>query len=150
LFYELKIGIINCMKKIIIVCLFFFIIIQFGYADIHSNIDNERQKCLDTNFKTDFQMAQCNYIAIEQYNTEINILLQNLKNELVKSQYLALNKSQKQWEKYIESDNILLKNTLESNLYFEPYLIGSSIKFQNYRQRYQELSDLYECLKKYK
>ena len=138
------------MKRFFIISLFIFITTKCAYADIQYKIDNETQKCLETNYKNDFQMAQCNYSAIKNYNNEINVLLQSLKKELTKSQYYKLKKSQNKWIKYIKRDNAMLENTLELKLYYEPYLVSSSIKLQNYKQRYQELADLYKYVIMYK
>ena len=137
------------MKKSLIFIFLFFIIFQTANADIVLDIDKERQYCLDTNFQSDYQMAQCNYKAIEKYNSEIKILLKKLKIKLTKEQYSNLIKSQSKWESFIKSDNLLLNNTLENKLYFEPYLISSNIKFQNYKQHYEELVNLYEYIKEF-
>jgi len=135
------------MKIFFLTSLILIIAAPYCYAEISQYIDNEKQKCLDTNFQSDYTMAQCNYDAILKYNNEMQKLMQKLKKILTKAQYSALTASQYQWELYIKNDNKLLANTLESKFYFEPYLISSEIKFQNYKQRYQELSDIYKYLK---
>ena len=63
-------------------------------------------------------------------------------NSLLKHIYLT--DSQNKWNTFIKNDNALLANTLENKFYFEPYLISSNIKFENYKQRCQELLNLYE------
>lgn len=135
------------MKNIFFIFFILIYSIQFSYADTIENIDRERQKCFDTNFQSDYTMAQCNYIAIENYNNEIQKLLKNLKKTLTKSQYKSFLISQKYWDAFIKYDNMLLENTLETKFYFEPYLISSNIKYKNYKQRCQELNELYEYLK---
>ena len=137
------------MKKFLLLIFLFFIAFQTVNADIILDIDKERQICLDTNFQSDYIMAQCNHKAIEKYNAEINILLKKIETKLTKEQYSDLIKSQSKWESFIKSDNLLLNNTLENKLYFEPYLISSNIKFQNYKQRYEELSIIYEYIKEF-
>ena len=117
---------------------------EYNMQNIIINIDKELQNCLETNFQSDYTMAQCNYAAIEKYNSEIQKSLKNLKKTLTKSQYKLLLISQKHWNTFIKNDNTLLANTLENKFYFEPYLMSSNIKFENYKQRYQELLNLYE------
>ena len=135
------------MKKFFVVFYVFIFNLNYGYANIVENIDKERQNCFEINFQSDYTMAQCNYAAIEKYNSEIQKSLKNLKKTLTKSQYKLLLISQKHWNTFIKNDNTLLANTLENKFYFEPYLISSNIKFENYKQRCQELNDFYEYLK---
>lgn len=136
------------MKKCILIFLIFIFNLQYGYTSSIENIDKERQNCFEINFQSDYTMAQCNYAAIEKYDSEIQKSLKNLKKTLTKSQYKLLLISQKQWNEFIKNDNALLANTLENKFYFEPYLISSNIKFENYKQRCQELNDLYQYINK--
>ena len=135
------------MKKFLAIFYVFIFNLNYGYADIVENIDKERQNCFEINFQSDYTMTQCNYVAIEKYDNEIQKLLKNLKKTLTKSQYKLLLMSQKYWDTFIKNDNTLLENTLENKFYFEPNLISSNIKFENYKQHCQELNDLYEYLK---
>ena len=132
------------IRKSIFILIIYLIIIQNCFANQENIIDTERQNCLDTNFQSDYSMAQCNYKAIEKYNNEIQELLKKLKNSLTKSQYYKLKKSQNQWDKYTEKNNALFESTLENKSYFEPYLLSSGIKFESYKQRYNELFIIYE------
>ena len=136
------------MKKFIII---FFIVLfnsNYGYTHIVENVEKDRQKCFEANSQSDYTMAKCNYKAIEMYNNEITKLLKNFRTILTKSQYKLLINSQNHWKQFVKNDNALLENTLETKFYFEPYLIGANIKFENYKQRYQELFDLYEYFEK--
>jgi len=135
------------MKKFLIIFYIFILNLNYCYAEIVENINKNRQKCFELNFQSDYTMAQCNYNAIEIYNNEITKLLKNFRTILTKSQYKLLINSQNHWKQFVKNDNALLENTLETKFYFEPYLISSNIKFENYKQRYQELIDLYEYIK---
>ncbi|MCD7879535.1 MAG: hypothetical protein LUG16_06340, partial [Candidatus Gastranaerophilales bacterium] len=80
------------------------------------------------------------------YNIEIKTLLEEIKAILPESKYSILLNSQTTWSNFIESDNLSLDTILESEIYFEPYLISSGIKYQNKKHRYEELITLYKYL----
>lgn len=134
------------MKKFIILFLILISINHYSFANIIDEIENERLYCLNTNFQSDYVMAQCNYKAIDSYDKEIKAELKLLKKILNKDQYKLLLDTNLSWNTYINNDNLLIKNIFESKKHSEPYLISSGIQCQNKKQYLEELIIIYQYL----
>ena len=65
-------------------------------------IEDEVQKCIDTNFTSDYTVAQCVINGINKYNIEINKTVNAAKNYLSKAQYEQFLNNQKKWEKSVK------------------------------------------------
>ena len=120
--------------------------IDFSKADFASQdelkkIDNDIQKCLDTNYETDYDMMQCSLKGIEKYKIEINRSLEAAKYLISKKQYHLLLNSQKEWEKYRQKEDKFLKEAYEKNCPPDlPCLIAVGDKYHSFKNRAENLS----------
>lgn len=134
------------MKKLIILLIILNSINNCSSANIIDEIENKRLDCLNTNYQSDYIMAQCNYEAINSYNKQIKLQLKLLKKLLTKYQYKLLLDSNLDWETYIKNDNLLIKSIFENKQYAEPYLISSGIQCQNKKHYLEKLIIIYQYL----
>ena len=114
---------------------------DFASQDELKKIDNDVQKCLDTNYETDYDMMQCSLKGIEKYKIEINRSLEAAKYLISKKQYHLLLNSQKEWEKYRQKEDKFLKEAYEKNcLSYLPCLIAVGDKYHSFKNRAENLS----------
>ncbi len=135
------------MKKFLII-LFIFLLSSFNlsFADEIEDIEKERQHCLSSDIASNIKMAQCNYIAMDKFDEITKEYMNKLKSILSKEDYAKLKQSQHHWKKYNEEKNILLKKTIESKQGLFYYLLSSGEKYNNKKNRAEELISLYKAL----
>lgn len=141
------------MKKIILILLLFLISYctagEYTHQETIEKIKQETQACLD-NSDGNPDMIKCEEAGIKRYNSEIEQILIKLSKELTKAQYQKLADSQNEWKKYIIKDNILLENTFEKVQALDCQLHSVSIKYNNTKQRAEELNTILELYPLYK
>lgn len=71
-------------------------------------IDIELGKCIEKD-STNSGMINCGYIAIDDWNNEINKNLDNLKLILTPEQFVLIQDSQTKWEEYKNKELVTLK-----------------------------------------
>ncbi len=135
------------MKRIFCLLSLFIIFGQCAFSDIVDKIENQRQDCFSKNYKSDYNMAKCNYDAIEKCNKEIKKVLKKIKNNTTEHQYSSLLTSQSAWNNFREQNNRALSDILENKIYFEPFLVSSNMKYLNVKYRLQELKVIEDYLK---
>ena len=126
-------------KKFILICCFLFINLQVN-ANNFNEIEIENQKCLDSGYN----MPNCNYIAIQKYEIEIENILKKFKKVLNETQYLKIDKSQKKWIDYKKNQYDLYEEIFDTVPAQIMHLIGTGYKKQIVKNRAEELFDLYK------
>lgn len=126
------------MKKFLLLTVSLFLVStsiakDYSTQEELKKIEDEVQKCIDTNFISDYTMAQCIISGTEKYNIEINKTVNAAKNYLSKSQYKRFLNQQKNWEKTARK----YANKVESIAIppYQPYLFAADDEYEHVKNR---------------
>ncbi len=104
-------------------------------------IADEVQHCIDTNYRTDYDMQKCTDEGIKRYNDEIEKTVKSAKKLLSKEQYEQFLKTQQKWEEFIREEEKLLDKTYRVDVYRQDtFLTASSIVYHYTKSRAEDLS----------
>ena len=88
------------------------------------------------------ELIKCHNQAIDQYNIEIQNILNDLRKTVSKTQYEKLIKSQNMWKNYFSEFNTFLKNTMEISSNPIDKVSSMGLKRLMFFNRAVELNDL--------
>ena len=109
------------------------------------NIDIAEQKCISKVDSTDL-INQCSLKAIDAWYEEINKYLILLKSLSTSENYLNIQKSQQEWEKYRDAEFLVINSIIEKQgTMYQNTIIA--LKKEIIKNRAIELKRLYDVLK---
>lgn len=109
------------------------------------SIDITEQKCISKVDSTDL-INKCSLIAIDAWYEEINKYLILLKSLTTSENYLNIQKSQQEWEKYRDAEFLAINSIIEKQgTMYQNTIIG--FKKEIIKNRAIELKRLYDILK---